>query len=144
MIEASAQPVTLPHRSRLLLIDDCISQRDLYECVLKAEFEVTTAARGDEGARLAISAPPDVVVLDVKMPGQDGWVTCRQLRDNPATADIPVILLTGVDDGGLEEEARRAGATALLRKPCSADRLSETIQSCLRRRRQQAVLASES
>jgi CheY-like chemotaxis protein len=144
MIEAPTQPVALPHRTRLLLIDDCISQRDLYECVLKVEFEVMTAARGDEGARLATSELPDVVVLDVKMPGQDGWATCRQLRSTPATADIPVILLTGVEDAALDEQARQAGAMALLKKPCSVDRLSETIQSCMRNRRRQKSITSDS
>ena len=131
MIGATIGPVTLPARTRLLLIDDCISQRDLYEWVLRGQFEVVTAARGEEGMELAKSVHPDVIVLDVKMPGLDGWETCQQLTSHPATSDIPVILLTGADDTDLVQRANHVGAAALLKKPCSADRLNETIQSCV-------------
>jgi DNA-binding response OmpR family regulator len=132
MIEASTQPVSVPRRIRVLLIDDAISQRDLYEAVLTAQFEVLTAARGEDGLRLAIQAGPDAIVLDVKMPGLDGWETCRQLKSGHATADIPVILLTGADDvEDLAGQAIRVGATTLMKKPCSADRLTETIRSCV-------------
>jgi CheY-like chemotaxis protein len=125
-------PPGAPQRTRLLLVDDCITERDLYECVLRATFDVMTAARGAEGVELAIRTQPDAIVLDLSMPGMDGWETCRQLKGHLETASIPVVLLTGDDDPTLSERARRVGAVALLVKPCSVDRLNTAIQSYTR------------
>ena len=125
------RPVPQPFRSSVLLVDDCIAERDLYESVLSPEFEVMTAARGDAGVELATQARPDAIVLDVLMPGQDGWETCQQLKRSAATAHIPVILLTGAEEPDLTQHARRVGAAALLTKPCPADRLSATIHRTL-------------
>ena len=117
-----------PH---LLLVDDCVAVRDLYELALAPTFEVSTANRGVEGVALAMTEHPDVVVLDVLMPGMDGWETCAVLKSNPFTAHIPVILLTGADDRDLTQHAAAVGASALLNKPCPADRLVTTILSAL-------------
>lgn len=117
-----------PH---LLLVDDCIPVRDLYELALEPSFQVVTASRGTDGLAIAMTERPDVVVLDVLMPGLDGWETCAAIKSNPFTADIPVILLTGADDCDLTQHAIAVGASALLNKPCSADRLLTTIMSAL-------------
>src|SRR6266851_5152159 len=90
-------------RVKLLLIDDCVAERDLYECVLETEFNILTATRGADGLALADRARPDTIVLDVMMPGMDGWETCTHIKSNPITANIPVILLTGVDDRDLSQ-----------------------------------------
>jgi CheY-like chemotaxis protein len=116
---------------RLLLVDDCVAVRDLYELALEPSFQVSTANRGVEGLALAMTEHPDVVVLDVLMPGMDGWETCAAIKSNPRTADIPVILLTGADDRDLTQHAIAVGASALLNKPCPADRLVTTILSAL-------------
>ena len=118
-------------RPRLLLIDDCVALRDLYELVLEREFEVLTAARGAEGAALARDVQPDAIVLDITMPGMDGWETCEQIKCHDLTAHIPVILLTGAEDCDLAQRATAVGASALLRKPCQADVLRETILATL-------------
>ncbi len=114
-------------RVNLLLIDDCVAERDLYECVLQPEFSILTATRGADGLALAHRAQPDAIVLDVLMPGMDGWETCRQIKCNPVTTDIPVILLTAADDRDLSQHATAVGASAVLHKPCPADRLREAI-----------------
>jgi CheY-like chemotaxis protein len=118
-------------RPRLLLIDDCVALRDLYELVLEREFEILTAARGAEGAALARDVQPDAIVLDITMPGMDGWETCELIKCHDLTAHIPVILLTGAEDGDLAQRATAVGASALLRKPCQADVLRETIFATL-------------
>jgi putative two-component system response regulator len=118
-------------RPHLLLVDDCVPQRDLYELVLQSEFEVITATRGAEGVALATKECPDVVVLDVMMPGVDGWEVCTQLKSHWRTAHVPVILLTGADDGDLSQHAMAVGATAVLKKPCPANVLRQAISTAL-------------
>lgn len=125
------QTADSPRRPTLLLVDDCAGERDLYELTLESKFRVRTATRGDEGLALAAAERPDVVVLDVMMPGLDGWETCTRIKSDPVTADIPVILLTGADDRDLSQHAMAVGATALLRKPCPADRLLDTVFGAL-------------
>ena len=118
-------------RPNLLLVDDCIPQRDLYELVLAPDFRVATASRGADGVELAITQPPDVVVLDVLMPEMDGWEACTRIKSHPTTADVPVILLTASDDHDLSQHATAVGAAALLNKPCPAETLRKTIFAVL-------------
>jgi cyclic di-GMP phosphodiesterase len=104
---------------RILLVDDDPALRTL----LRTTFEVAdvdvTEADGAAAARRRIrAARPDVIVLDVKMPGTTGLEFCEQLKADPATSDIPIILLTG-SDGGTNAEAKRVGADAFVRKPFS-------------------------
>ncbi len=129
------QPQRIPtpegNRPRLLLVDDCVAQRDLYEVALQREFEILTASRGAEGVALAKKARPAAILLDVLMPGMDGWEACTMLRCNEATADIPVILLTGADDRDLSQHAMAVGASALLKKPCSVDQILRTLSEVM-------------
>jgi len=115
----------------LLLVDDCVAERDLYALTLRPRFRILTAARGLEGLTLAIARKPDLIVLDVKMPGLDGWETCTRIKSHPVTADIPVILLTGCDDVDLSQHASAVGASAVLNKPCPPERLNEQIAAAL-------------
>jgi CheY-like chemotaxis protein len=120
-------------RPKLLLIDDCEPHRSMYAMALQTEFDVLTAARGLDGLKLAVAKRPDAILLDVLMPEMDGWETCTRLKSDPTTESIPVILLTGATDVDLTDHAMAVGATAVLRKPCSPDRLLGTIQKALRR-----------
>jgi response regulator RpfG family c-di-GMP phosphodiesterase len=104
---------------RILLVDDDAPLRTL----LRTTFEVADVdvveADGAAAARRQISAArPDVIVLDVNMPGMTGLEFCEQLKADPATSDIPVILLTG-STGGTGAAAKRVGADAFVRKPFS-------------------------
>jgi CheY-like chemotaxis protein len=121
-------------RPKLLLVDDCIAQRDLYEMVLEPEFHVVTAARGRDALALVAAEHPDVVVLDVIMPGLDGWETCSRIKRHPRIGGTPVILLTGVDDRDLSQLAATVGAEAVLSKPCPAGRLLDQIHAALESR----------
>ena len=89
----------------LLLVDDCVTERDLYELVLRPNFQILTAGRGVEGLAVAVAKRPDVIILDVMMPGIDGWETCTRIKGHPVTSNIPVILLTGSDDRDLSQHA---------------------------------------
>jgi CheY-like chemotaxis protein len=125
---ADVEPTGIFNRPNVLLIDDCVEQRDLYEFALAHDFNILTAARGAEGASLAARERPDAIILDVLMPGMDGWETCTHIKCNARTAHIPVILLTGTNDRDLSQHAIAVGATAVLTKPCSADRLRDAIR----------------
>jgi CheY-like chemotaxis protein len=114
-------------RPTVLLVDDCVAERDLYELVLAPECTVLTASRGSDALALAAQTHPDVIVMDVMMPELDGWETCARLKTNPVTADTPVLLLTGANDVDLSQHAVAVGADAIMNKPCPADALLHHI-----------------
>jgi CheY-like chemotaxis protein len=121
----------MPPRPTLLLVDDCVAERNFYEMALETEFNILIANHGSDGVNVALSEHPDLVLLDVKMPGMDGWTTCTFIKSHPDTADIPVVLLTGTDDIDLTQHAVAVGASALLIKPCPAEKLRNTIRQAL-------------
>jgi CheY-like chemotaxis protein len=119
------------HAPKVLLVDDCVAQRDLYQVILERDFRVLTASRGDDGIALAVSERPDLIVLDVMMPGLDGWETCTKIKSHPVTADIPVVLLTAADDVDLSQHAVAVGASAIMTKPCPAHGFLEQLFALL-------------
>ncbi len=105
----------------VLVIDDEPAVRDLMQRFLTKEgFRVVTAAGGEEGLRRARELRPDAITLDVMMPGMDGWAVLAALKADPAVADIPVIMLTIVDDRNL---GYALGAADYLTKPIDRERL---------------------
>jgi CheY-like chemotaxis protein len=116
----------------VLLIDDSVDQRDLFQLALEDDFTILTAARGREGLAVARRAKPDVIVLDVMMPGMDGWETCTRIKSEPETAHIPVVLLTGATDVDLRDHAMAVGAFEVLKKPCSVDRLRDVVTAAMK------------
>ena len=120
-------------RPLILIVDDCVEQRDLYELALESDFEIVTAGRGPEAIALASAKTPDAIVLDLRMPGMDGLEVCRHLKRDAVTSDIPVIVLTGADDHGIHTDASIAGAAALLTKPCPPLKLLGTILAAVDR-----------
>jgi response regulator RpfG family c-di-GMP phosphodiesterase len=101
---------------RLLLVDDDSGFRALLRTTFEAvAVEVEEAGSAKEAAARVAASPPEVIVLDVGMPGIDGIAFCRQLKEEPETAAIRVVLLTGLDD--VEGVAAEAGADALMLKP---------------------------
>jgi cyclic di-GMP phosphodiesterase len=104
---------------RILLVDDDPALRTLLRTTFEvADVEVVDTASAEEARREIDRSRPSVIVLDVNMPGKTGLELCRELKDDPATEDIPIILLTG-SDGGTDAAAKAAGANAFLRKPFS-------------------------
>lgn len=107
-----------PRQPRILLVDDDEVNLLLTAAALREHgFTVTEATGGRAALGLLADWSPDVMVLDAVMPGMDGVEVCRQIRQNPATAEIIVIALTGRLDAELAAAFARAGATACLRKP---------------------------
>jgi signal transduction histidine kinase/CheY-like chemotaxis protein len=120
---AAAAPAPL---GTVLVIDDEVSVRDLMQRFLVKEgFRVVIAAGGDEGLRRAREVHPDAITLDVMMPGMDGWAVLAALKADPAVADIPVIMLTIVDDRNL---GYALGAADYLTKPIDRERLVAVLR----------------
>jgi len=110
----------------VLVIDDEAAVRDLMQRFLAKEgFRVATAAGGEEGLRRARELRPDAITLDVMMPGMDGWAVLSALKADPDVADIPVVMLTIVDDRNL---GYALGAADYLTKPIDRERLTAVLK----------------
>jgi len=106
-------------RPLVLLVDDIEDSRDVYGQFLRhTGYEVVEAADGSEALAMAKSLAPDAIVMDLWMPRLDGWESIRQLKALPATAAIPVLVLTGDAYAQARTEAEDAGCQAYLVKPC--------------------------
>jgi two-component system cell cycle response regulator DivK len=107
------------HRPIVLLVDDIEDCRDVYGQFLRhTGYEVIEAADGHEALASAATFRPDVIVMDLWMPHLDGWESIRQLKASPATAGIPVLVLTGDAYAQARNDAMAAGCNAYLVKPC--------------------------
>jgi CheY-like chemotaxis protein len=121
---------------RILVVDDEPAVREAVERALRLEgHDVLLAADGQEALGALDSRPPDAIVLDVLMPGMDGWAVLTALKGDPALAAIPVIMLTVVDDRSL---GYALGATDYLTKPVDRGRLVGALR---RHHREQAACA---
>ena len=109
----------------ILVIDDDPSARDVMRRFLAREgFDVITAKDGEEGLELARETGPALITLDVLMPKRDGWSVLRELKATPALADIPVVMLTILDD---RNKGYALGADDFLSKPIDRERLAEVL-----------------
>src|SRR5277367_5092807 len=119
--------------ARILVVDDIEANVRLLEAKLSAEYyDVISASDGPTALALAASEHPDIVLLDVMMPGMDGFEVCRRLKDDPVTRHIPVVLVTALDGrldriGGLE-----CGADEFLTKPVEDIFLFTRVRSLTR------------
>jgi CheY-like chemotaxis protein len=112
-------------KNTILAIDDDPTIHDLLKRFLtKQGFNVTTATSGAEGLRLARELEPEAITLDVMMPGMDGWAVLTALKANPKTADIPVVMMTMVDDRNL---GYALGASDYLLKPIDQRNLGSVL-----------------
>ena len=128
-----------PHANgppRILVVDDTSAHRALMEQAFsKRGWRVATAADGQAGYDLALSMHPDVILLDLSMPEQDGFAVCERLKGSPATADIPVIVLTARTDTGDKVRAFQLGSADYITKPFQIAELVARVETQLRIRR---------
>lgn len=121
-------------RPRVLLVDDSVEHRDLYALMLEGTATVITASRGEDALAIARAEALDAVILDVLMPGMDGWTVAERLKASPLTSSIPVIMLTSLDGLDVPERAQRVGASAVIMKPCPVERLAIAITEAVEAR----------
>jgi DNA-binding response OmpR family regulator len=105
----------------LLIEDDSVSRKFMELILIKEGFEVITAVNGLEGLRKARTEAPNVLVLDVMLPGLDGFEICYRLRNDPETANLPILVLSAKSQESDKISALQVGANAFLSKP--VDRL---------------------
>lgn len=138
------QPVSRP---TVLVVDDTPSNIALANAILADTYDLKVANSGVRGLAIAQSDPvPDLILLDMMMPGMDGMEVCRRLKENVVTRDIPVIFLSGRAGGGDEEEGLEAGAADYIAKPLSPAILLNRVASQIEltaSRRQIAQLQAE-
>jgi CheY-like chemotaxis protein len=118
---------------RILLVDDEDHIREVAQVSLEAVggWEVVTAGSGEEGIAKATEADPDAILLDVMMPGLDGPATFRQLQQEDATQDIPVILLTAKVQASDRERFAELGVTDVIAKPFDPMTLPDEVGAAL-------------
>jgi DNA-binding response OmpR family regulator len=116
-------------RKKILIIDDekevCVSTKMLMERV--SNYQVETALNGTDGLRLAKKLKPDLIILDVRMPGLSGFDVLRELKNDLSTMEIPVIMLTALNDEESKSTASGLYSELFLNKPISAIELKEKI-----------------
>jgi two-component system cell cycle response regulator len=119
--------------ARILVVDDIDANVRLLAAKLEAEYyDVLTAFDGATALAIAASEAPDIVLLDVMMPGMDGFAVCRRLKDDPLTRHIPVVLVTALDSRGDKITGLEAGADEFLTKPIDDILLFARVRSLTR------------
>jgi two-component system, cell cycle response regulator len=119
--------------ARVLVVDDILANVKLLEARLSAEyFDVVTAMSGPEALSICERGQSDIVLLDVMMPGMDGFEVCRRLKANPATHHIPVIMVTALDQPTDRVKGLEAGADDFLTKPVNDLALITRVRSLVR------------
>lgn len=126
---AASRKVPMDSAFRVVLVDDDPDLRKLVKLTLEftAGWEVTTAADGAEGIEAVRELKPDVAIVDIMMPGMDGYDVCRQLKSDPATAGIPVVFLTARRELD-EARVKELGATGVVIKPFDPDQLADELR----------------
>jgi CheY-like chemotaxis protein len=113
----------------VLIADDTLDTRDLYEMYLsQSGFDVRTATDGHTAVEMAVDWQPDVIVLDLSMPGLDGIAATKRIKDQPQRHPLYVIVLTGFPHQAAQRAALDAGADVFLAKPCLPDELARQVQ----------------
>jgi two-component system cell cycle response regulator DivK len=117
---------------RVLVIEDNPVNLELVLAVLEPEgYQFLTAETAEWGFELARTERPDLILLDIHLPGMSGYEVAPHLKADPATAPIPIVALTAQAMRGEEGRAREAGCDAFLTKPVDPDRLRKTVRQLL-------------
>jgi putative two-component system response regulator len=106
--------------STVLVVDDTPDNIDLLDGVLNRDYKVKAALNGEKALKIAGSDnPPDIILLDIMMPGMDGYEVCRRLKSDAKTQDIPVIFVTSMSEVEEETKGLDVGAIDYITKPIS-------------------------
>src|ERR1700733_11644015 len=129
----SPRPDIVDHPARILIVDDERQNRQLLEVMLGPEgYHLFTAASGEETLGLVAQAAPDLILLDIMMPGMDGYEVARRIKGNPATQKIPIVMITALHDRDAMMLGLAAGAEDFLTKPVHRGELCMRVRNLLR------------
>ena len=124
--------MTKPDAPLILVVDDYQDAREMYAEYLQfSGFRVAEARNGNEAVAQAFSLRPDLILMDLSLPGMDGWEATRVLKADERTKHIPVVALTGHALAGASEGARKAGCDSFVTKPCLPEDLVREIRKIL-------------
>jgi len=116
----------------ILVVDDYQDAREMYAEYLQfSGFRVAEARNGNEALEQAFALKPDLILMDLSLPGMDGWEATRQLKADERTQNIPVVALTGHALAGASDGAKRAGCDSFVTKPCLPDDLVVEVRRML-------------
>jgi len=129
-------------RKKLLLVDDNKDLLGLLRLGLKSQgFSIATAANGIDAIRKAVSIAPDLILLDLLLPGLDGFVVCETLRKHPVTSTTPIIIMTGMSGQFTRFAGFESGGTDFIAKPVTPKALLAKIKELLAPRSEVPVSA---
>lgn len=118
----------------VLVVDDYADAREMYvESLLVLGFRVAEASNGVEAVEKARGLAPDAILMDLSLPGIDGWEATRRIKADPATRHIPIVAMTGHAPGHATDRARQAGCDRLLIKPALPDKVMAEVRQLLGR-----------
>ena len=124
--------MTTAGKQKILVVDDDLFvRRPLQEVLRQGGFDAVSAADGPECLEMLAEQRPDLIILDVVMPGPDGFEVCRTIKSEERFADIPVILMSARNRGGDRERGMRLGATDFLTKPYTLPDLLQRVRDIL-------------
>ena len=126
-------------RPFVLIVDDNTDHVELIRTALASNYQVLTAFNGLDAYTIACRTPPSAIVLDLVMPIMDGYTVVQKLRANPATAGIPVILLTGADAAGMDDGGKPPDVGAMLTKPTMPGEILAAVRRAISRRPPQKI-----
>src|SRR5215472_16428387 len=118
--------------SRVLLVDDAKANLDILVEGLKADHRLSLAFNGETALQLAARTPPDLILLDIMMPGMDGYEVCRRMRKMPETAEVPIMFLSSLEEVKDKTQGFEAGANDYLTKPFDMLEVKARVRSLLK------------
>lgn len=120
---------------RILVADDDDGLRQLLRLIFAREgFEVFEAASGEQALALAVAVDPAIILLDVMMPGLDGYDVCRRLKSDQRTGDVPVVFVSAAEDVARRNDLQKLGAAACIQKPIGPRDLVARVKAVMNRR----------
>ncbi|HOI43079.1 MAG TPA: response regulator [Elusimicrobiales bacterium] len=125
----------MPQRKKIFVVDDDPNVGLLVSAVLKKyDYSVTPMSSGEQVLETLRTMRPDLILLDLRMPGMDGYTLCRRIRDNRATADIPIIILSGVSEVDARINTLELGADDFITKPFDMRELRARVNRIIKRK----------
>ena len=121
-----------PFKSRILVVDDAPENIQIAMEILKEDYAIVAATNGEKALSIvAQDNPPELILLDIMMPGMDGYAVLRRLKEDSQTAHIPVIMISALDQVGTAVQCIEDGAMAYLVKPFEPEALKKEVAAAL-------------
>lgn len=133
-------PQKTDDRPRILVVDDERININILNALLKTDYKISAATTGEQALKAALTGQPDLILLDILLPGMDGHQVCRKLKSDPETRSIPIIFITAMGDAESETMAFALGAVDFIPKPFNNAVVKARVAAHLRLKRQNDML----